>query len=76
MRRGVNLLPLVLAFALAAHAADKTQSCADCHKAEAQTQAATLMGHALLVPGGNTVLASHPQLSVVARTVFVQGRDE
>jgi hypothetical protein len=50
-------------FTSTAHAADKTFACADCHKQEAHAQPASLMGRALLLPGGNTVLAEHPNLT-------------
>ncbi|HEY3743174.1 MAG TPA: cytochrome c3 family protein [Bryobacteraceae bacterium] len=62
MLRRISQPALLVMFALAVHAADKTFTCADCHKAEAHSST-TLMGQALMQPGTNTVLAAHPKLT-------------
>jgi hypothetical protein len=47
------------------HTAPKSKAadCATCHRSEAISQRATLMAHALELPGTNPILKAHPSLS-------------
>ena len=47
----------------AAQAAKNTFTCATCHPKQGFPQPATSMAHALLLPGGNSILTAHPKLS-------------